>query len=151
MDKARKLLIKGNSMDVKPYERIRALMKLSGEADLPSIGYDSKVDSNLRSGKNIKAKISKIVKGTEEVGKSPTESGGKWKELKLLARAIKTPEMESSIYKSIGLSPTEFKTYFRDSETGRGGGSMKSEQSKKAMPFSAKSMIQKYLKSKMES
>jgi hypothetical protein len=97
MDKARKLLIKGNSMDVKPYARIRALMKLSGEADLSSIGYDSKVDSNLKSGKNIKAKISKIVKGTEEVGKSPTESGGKWKELKLLARAIKTPEMESSI------------------------------------------------------
>jgi hypothetical protein len=58
---------------------------------------------------------------------------------------------EHNNYESIGLSPTEFKTYFRDSETGRGGGSMKSEQSKKAMPFSAKSMIQKYLKSKMES
>jgi hypothetical protein len=151
MDKARKLLMKGNSMDVKPYARLRALIKLSEDADLPSLGYDSKVDSNLKSGKNIKAKISKIVTGTEEVGKSPTESGGKWKELKLLARAIKTPEMESSIYKSIGISPTDFKNYFRDAETGRNQESKKSEQSKKAMPFSAKSMIQKYLKSKMES
>ena len=55
---------------------------------------------------------------------------------------------ELSLYKLSGKSPSEFKKYFRNAETGRTGLQAKREQSKAAMPFSAKTMIQKYLKVK---
>lgn len=145
-DKAKNLLEKLGSMDIKQYARIRALNKLSENPDISSIGYDSKTNPRIES--NEKKNIGKIMRGTEEVGISPTEEGGKWKELKVKPFSGNEIPNELSLYKLSGKSPSEFKKYFRNAETGRTGLQAKREQSKAAMPFSAKTMIQKYLKVK---
>ena len=145
-DKAKSLLEKISSTDLKKYARERALNKLAENPDISSIGYDSKIDPRI----NTKAKknIGKIMRGTEEVGISPADEGGKWKELKVKPWTKDEIPNELSLYKLSGNSPSEFKKYFRNAETGRTDSQAKREQSKIAMPSSAKTMIQKYLKTK---
>lgn len=145
-NKAKSLLDKIGSKDSTFYAKIRALSKLSENPDTRSIDYDNKQSPVIS--KNKKSNLAKIMKGTEEVGKSPTEEGGKWKELKIFSRVKQDIPKELSLYSLSKNSPTEFKKYFRDAETGRTDMQAKREQSKAAMPTSAKSMIQKYLKIK---
>ena len=145
-DKSKSLLEKIGKIDISQYAKLRALSKLSDNPDISSIGYDSKRDSSIPQSK--KKNLAGIMKGTEQVGISPTEEGGKWKELKVKPRTRNEIPKELSLYHLSGNSPSEFKKYFRNAETGRTDSQAKREQSKAAMPFSAKTMIQKYLKIK---
>lgn len=142
---SQKLLNILTSENKSQYAKIRALEKLSGISDISSLGYDSKIN-NTPSAPSLKL-IGNIMKGLEEAGTSPTEEGGKWKELKVnLLNKNKTKN--PSLFSLLGESPSGFKKYFRNAEIGRTDSQAKREQSKVAMPGSAKIMIQKYLKIK---